>query len=100
MAENGGNGGVKAPGRSPGEGGGSGQAEGPGRQERLARALRDNLRKRKAQQRGRRETLGAAQTGDAGAPAESAASDTAAEETVSSAGRSGRTVEEGEPQGR
>lgn len=100
MAENGGKRGGKAPDRSPGEGGGPGQADGPGRQERLARALRDNLRKRKAQQRGRRDTLGAAQSGDPGAPAESSASGAATEGAVSPAeGRSG-AVEEGEPDGR
>jgi len=100
MAENGGNSGVKATGRSPGAGVAAGQAESPGRQERLARALRDNLRKRKAQQRGRRDGPGADR-----APAEAPASGAPAEETAAQVegapgeGR-GRDVAEGEPDGR
>ncbi len=95
MAENGGNSGVKAPGRSPGGGRAPGQAEGPGRQERLAQALRDNLKKRKAQQRGRRDGLRSD-----GAPAEATASGAVGEGTVSPTESPSGPVEEGEPDSR
>ena len=73
MAENSGNGARKASGRSRAPGAGA------DRQERLAQALRENLRKRKAQQRGRRDSTPAD-----GAPGESARG----------------TAEEGEPDSR
>ena len=95
MAENGGNSGIKAPGRNPGASTAAGQAEGPGRQERLARASRDNLKKRKAQQRGRRDTLRSD-----GAPPEATASGAATEGTVSPPESRSGAVEEGEPDGR
>ncbi|WP_420349086.1 hypothetical protein [Pelagibius sp.] len=73
MAENSGNGAPRGSGRS--------RAPGPGadRQERLSQALRENLRKRKAQQRGRRDST----------PADEAPGETAR-----------GTAEEGEPDGR